>query len=48
MTRIIDTNRHGIRREIDHQYKPKKRERNNARQKETYSKREVQQSKETN
>jgi hypothetical protein len=25
MTRIIDTNRHGIRREIDHQYKPKKR-----------------------
>lgn len=25
MTKIIDTNRHGIRREIDHQYKPKKR-----------------------
>jgi len=25
MAKIIDTNRHGIRREIDHQYKPKKR-----------------------
>ena len=25
MTRIIDINRHGIRREIDHQYKPKKK-----------------------
>jgi len=25
MVKIIDTNRHGIRREIDHQYKPKKR-----------------------
>jgi hypothetical protein len=25
MTRIIDVNRHGIRREIDHQYKPKKK-----------------------
>jgi hypothetical protein len=25
MARIIDTNRHGIRREIDHQFKPKKK-----------------------
>jgi hypothetical protein len=25
MTKIIDVNRHGIRREIDHQYKPKKK-----------------------
>jgi len=25
MPRIIDTNRHGIRREIDHQWKPKKK-----------------------
>lgn len=29
MAKIIDTNRHGIRREIDHQYKPKKRIRPN-------------------
>ena len=27
MTRIIDINKHGIRREIDHQYKPKKKAR---------------------
>jgi hypothetical protein len=27
MARIIDTNRHGIRREIDHQFKPKKKAR---------------------
>lgn len=27
MARIIDVNRHGIRREIDHQWKPKKKER---------------------
>lgn len=26
MARIIDTNKHGIRREIDHQWKPKKKE----------------------
>ena len=25
MAKIIDINKHGIRREIDHQYKPKKR-----------------------
>ena len=25
MTRIIDINKHGIRREIDHQWKPKKK-----------------------
>lgn len=25
MAKIIDVNRHGIRREIDHQYKPKKK-----------------------
>jgi hypothetical protein len=25
MTKIIDVNRHGIGREIDHQYKPKKK-----------------------
>jgi len=48
MARIIDTNKHGIRREIDHQYKPKKKERKNAREKETYSKRKVQQTKKTN
>jgi hypothetical protein len=29
MARIIDTNRHGIRREIDHQWKPKKKEKYN-------------------
>ena len=27
MTKIIDINRHGIRREIDHQWKPKKKAR---------------------
>lgn len=27
MARIIDVNKHGIRREIDHQWKPKKKER---------------------
>ena len=27
MTKIIDVNRHGIRREIDHQWKPKKKAR---------------------
>jgi hypothetical protein len=26
MARIIDVNKHGIRREIDHQWKPKKKE----------------------
>lgn len=26
MARIIDINKHGIRREIDHQWKPKKKE----------------------
>ena len=25
MAKIVDINKHGIRREIDHQYKPKKR-----------------------
>lgn len=30
MVRIIDVNKHGIRREIDHQWKPKKKERKNA------------------
>lgn len=25
MAKIIDINKHGIRREIDHQYKPKKK-----------------------
>jgi len=29
MAKIIDINKHGIRREIDHQYKPKKRIRPN-------------------
>jgi len=33
MARIIDTNRHGIRREIDHQWKPKKKEKRNGSQK---------------
>ena len=37
MARIIDTNRHGIRREIDHQYKKRKK---NAISKEVYRKRE--------
>lgn len=27
MAKIIDINKHGIRREIDHQWKPKKKER---------------------
>jgi hypothetical protein len=29
MARIIDINKHGIRREIDHQWKPKKKEKYN-------------------
>ena len=37
MAKIIDTNRHGIRREIDHQFKPKKKIRPN-RSKDTNSK----------
>jgi len=30
MAKIIDINKHGIRREIDHQWKPKKKERKHA------------------
>lgn len=45
MAKIIDTNKHGIRREIDHQYKKGKK---NARKKETNSSREIQKTKETN
>lgn len=37
MARIIDVNKHGIRREIDHQYKKRKK---NAISKEVYRKRE--------
>jgi hypothetical protein len=33
MAKIIDVNKHGIRREIDHQWKPKKKERKNAKSK---------------
>lgn len=35
MARIIDVNKHGIRREIDHQYKKRKK---NAKTKEVYAK----------
>jgi hypothetical protein len=34
MVRIIDINKHGIRREIDHQWKPKKKEKKNGKSKE--------------
>lgn len=42
MVKIIDVNRHGIRREIDHQFKPKKKggkKKDNAISKEVYRKR---------
>ena len=35
MPKIIDVNKHGIRREIDHQWKPKKKERKHASKKES-------------
>jgi hypothetical protein len=41
MAKIIDINKHGIRREIDHQWKPKKKERKYAK-KESSSNQEVQ------
>jgi len=53
MVKIIDVNRHGIRREIDHQFKPKKKGgnkkgRTNARKEEANNQREIQAIKETN
>jgi len=44
MVRIIDTNKHGVRREIDHQYKKGKK---NARKKEVNSSRKIQKIEET-
>jgi hypothetical protein len=41
MARIIDTNKHGIRREIDHQWKPKKKERKYAKSKDNDKKNTV-------
>ena len=48
MARIIDTNRHGIRREIDHQWKPKKKERRNGTKKESSKGQKVQVSTDSN
>ena len=42
MARIIDVNKHGIRREIDHQWKPKKKERKHGSKKESPKGQEVQ------
>ena len=42
MAKIIDINKHGIRREIDHQWKPKKKERKHASKKESSQGQKVQ------
>lgn len=42
MAKIIDINKHGIRREIDHQWKPKKKERKHGSKKESSQGQKVQ------
>lgn len=42
MAKVIDINKHGIRREIDHQWKPKKKERKHASKKESSESQKVQ------
>lgn len=42
MAKIIDINKHGIRREIDHQWKPKKKERKHGSKKENSKGQKVQ------
>ena len=42
MAKIVDINKHGIRREIDHQYKPKKREKKHGSKKDNTKDKKVQ------